>query len=238
MRLRQNGRPTTIPPKSLCFLCFLCVSRLYGFVLRLALRAFMSPAKSSADDALDDQVVGGPGHADADAKVDLPLGRNVKIDRRDNLLLLLRARIEAGHRAERAVILQAAADHLRKIVRNLDVGRELEALAHIRTMQGLIDGRIEGQIPASQLLVHNGTHLPRPGIFGKLPALIADLIREAQPDRPVPFFRNAKARAYMVAHPVPAVTGAGAGKDVEAGLKPVVEALRDFDGLMQRMVGG
>src|SRR5258708_39683235 len=126
MRLRQNGRPhdsslknPLLPPLPLRFKVLL-------FVLRLALRAFMSPGKPSADDALDDQVVGGSGYAHADAKVDLPLGRDVQIDRRNNLLLLLRDRIEAGHRAQRAVILQAAADHLREIVRYLYVRRELE----------------------------------------------------------------------------------------------------------------
>src|SRR5258708_27820745 len=42
----------------------------------------------------------------------------------------------------------------------------------------------------------------------------------------------------MVAHPVPSIAGAGAGKDVEAGLNPVVKTVSNLDGLMQSVVGG
>jgi len=40
----------------------------------------------------------------------------------------------------------------------------------------------------------------------------------------------------MVADPVPSITGAQTGKDIEPGLKPVIEAVRNLNGLMHCMV--
>src|SRR5215510_13161058 len=105
-------------------------------------------------------------------------------------------------------------------------------------MEGLAKGRIERQIPGADLLVDDGTHLPRPGIDGKFSALIADFVREADAHRPMPAIGSAEARPNMVANPLPAAAIAGAGEDIEASLKPRRKTLRNLDGFMPGVVGG
>src|SRR4030081_1623426 len=99
-------------------------------------------------------------------------------------------------------------------------------------MQRLIDGWIEREIPASDLLVDDGAQFQSPGICGELTALIANLIRKTQSHRPMPFRRDGNTRPDVVAYPVPSAARTCTGKDVKAGLKPVIPALGDFDGLM------
>ena len=53
----------------------------------------------------------------------------------------------------------------------------------------------------------------------------------------MPLLWNAKAGANMVTHPVPAISRAGTGKDIKAGLKPIIEAVRDLDGFVLGVVG-
>src|SRR5450631_1406597 len=54
----------------------------------------------------------------------------------------------------------------------------------------------------------------------------------------MPRLRNAEARTNVIADPLPPAVGLNAGEDVEAGFEPAIDALRNFDGLMFRMVGG
>src|SRR6185312_8371212 len=54
----------------------------------------------------------------------------------------------------------------------------------------------------------------------------------------MPLVWNAEARTYMVTHPVPAITRAGAGKDIKAGFKPVIPSLSNLNGFMHGMVRG
>src|SRR5436853_897618 len=105
-------------------------------------------------------------------------------------------------------------------------------------MQRLLNGGIEGQVPAAELLVHNGPYLPGPGVLGEYPPLVTNFVGEAHAYRPFPLLWYPHPRTYMVADPVPSITGAQAGKDIEACLKPVIEALGDLNGLMHCMVRG
>ena len=146
--------------------------------------------------------------------------------------------VEAGDRPQAAVVLEAEADLLDNVVADLEVGRELESLAHALAVQRAIEGGIERQIPAPQLLVHDGTDLPGPGVHRELPALVADLVRQAHPDRPVPALRYAHARANVVTDPLPSVAGAGRGENVPADFEPVVEAVRDLQGLVECVLRG
>src|SRR5947209_15632304 len=53
----------------------------------------------------------------------------------------------------------------------------------------------------------------------------------------MPPLRYAKTRANVVSYPIPAVTGTGTGKNIEAGLKPIVKSMSDLDSFMNGMVG-
>ncbi len=54
----------------------------------------------------------------------------------------------------------------------------------------------------------------------------------------MPIFGHAHARPDVVAHPLHAQPALLAGKDVEADLGPVVDSLRDLDGLVFGVIGG
>jgi hypothetical protein len=55
----------------------------------------MRPGKSAADDALDDQVIGGARRSDADSEVELPLRTEIDVDAGEELLLLIAQSIES-----------------------------------------------------------------------------------------------------------------------------------------------
>src|SRR5262249_35669052 len=150
-------------------------------------RGFLLPTESSPNDPFDDQMVGGAGQSPTDAEIDLPVRRNIQIDRGKNLLLLLSDRIKVADRPQSPVVFQAAGDYFGKIVGNFSIRGKLEALADVDTMKRLVDGRIEGKIPRPHLLVDNRTDLPGPCVLGKLTPLVPNLIGEAQADRPMPF---------------------------------------------------
>src|SRR5260370_11690918 len=109
---------------------------------------------------------------------------------------------------------------------------------NVFTVQGPVKSRVEVQIPTANLLIDDRAHLPGPGIRGKFAALIADFIRETKPNRPMPFFRNAHARANVVAHPLDPISIALVGKDVKAGFKPIREAMGNLNRFVLGVVGG
>src|SRR5258708_10979511 len=49
---------------------------------------------------------------------------------------------------------------------------------------------------------------------------------------------NPEPRPNMIANPLPATMGLNCGEDVEAGLKPVVDSLRNFNRFVLGVVGG
>ena len=61
------------------------------------------------------------GHADPDTEIEFPLGAEIHIDGRHDLLLLVPQGVEPRHRSEGAVVLQAAADLFEKGVTELEV---------------------------------------------------------------------------------------------------------------------
>ena len=183
-------------------------------------------------------MVGGACDADTEAEVDFPLGRHIQIDGGKNLVLL-----EAGGQKVRggaygAVVFKAAGDFFREDIADFCVGRKNEALADRFAMEGTIESGIEIEIPVAKLLVDDGAHLPCPGIGGKLAALIADFVGEAEADGPLPFFRDGHAGTDMVTDPLNALAAALRGEDIEADLKPIGEAMSDFDGFVLGVVGG
>jgi len=69
-----------------------------------------APVEAAAEDAFDDEVVGGGGGADADADVDLPVGRDVEVGDGEELLLLIVDGAGTGDVAVVGVVLEAGAD--------------------------------------------------------------------------------------------------------------------------------
>ncbi len=97
-----------------------CLPSLVGGVWRRPMGRLLSlvlpaPVETPAEDALDDPVIGRRGWSDADAEIDLPLRRDIEIDRRKDLLLLV---VQAGDVRDAAVVsvvLESSADFLVKL---------------------------------------------------------------------------------------------------------------------------
>jgi hypothetical protein len=69
-------------------------------------------------------VIGRACQTHAKAEIDLPLRRDIQINRGENLVLLLRDRIESGDLADRPAIFEARGDLGSEVVAELEVWRK------------------------------------------------------------------------------------------------------------------
>src|SRR5437870_5302974 len=145
-----------------------------------------SEVETIAENHLGNQAIRCARHANAEPKIDFPLGRKIQVNGGKDLLLLLANRVKAGDGAERSVIFDAAGDFLAEIVAEFEVRGENEPLIHARTVERPVESRIEREIPFAELPIHNRANLPRPSVRGIAAALPADLIRKADAHGPVP----------------------------------------------------
>ena len=198
----------------------------------------LAPGEAAADDAFDDEVVGGCCGTEADAEVDLPPGRDVEVGDDEELLLLVVEGVEAADASVVGVVFEASVDFFGEVVADLCAGSEGETLMDVGAVQGSFEGGVEGEVPAAEGLVDDGAYLPGPGVGGVDGALVADLGGEADADGPVPGGGDADAGTDVVADPLDTVAVLGAGEDVEAEFGPVVDALSEFEGLVLLVVGG
>src|SRR5438132_2927108 len=196
-----------------------------------------SEIETVAENHLRKQVIRRARHAHTQPKIDFPLRREIQIDRRKNLLLLLADGVETRDWTERAVILDSNGNSLGEIVTELEVGREHQPLIYSRTMKRPVKRGIEGEIPAADLPIHNWANLPRPGIGRISAALPADFFREADDDRQVELGRNTHAGTDMAANVIPSLTVFRGSENVKPGLEPVVEAVSYLDRFVQLVVG-
>src|SRR5580693_8315064 len=177
-------------------------------------------------------------HANAQSEVNFPFGRHIQVDHRENLLLLLRRRVEILRRSEYSVIFDYTRDFFRKVVTHLRVRRKDESLTRGRPIERFVESRVKCEIPASHLLIYDWTQLIRPGIRGKRGALIPELLRNAHAYRPMPTGWHSHARSNVIAHIVPSIPVLDRSKKIESGFKPVVEPVSDFESFVQLVVGG
>src|SRR5215470_11080376 len=175
--------------------------------------------------------------ADAKAKIHFPLRREVQVDGGKNLVLLLADGKKIGSRADGAVILKSAGDFLGEVVAELEIRREGDSLRNAVAVKGAVKRGIKGEIPPAGRLIDDRANLPGPGIGGKFSSLIADFIGKAQADGPIPLLGDVYAGTDVVADPLNALPAFFRSEDVETSLEPVVEAMCDFDGFMQLMIG-
>src|SRR5690348_9801944 len=182
---------------------------------QLPVRFAFGPTEPSADNAFNNEVVGGARCAPSYPEVYFPRWRDIQVNAGEELLLLISEWVETGDWSHSSIVFKSSAHHLREVIRNFYIRRKLKAAADIWSMQSLVECGIEREIPPSDFLIQDGPHLPGPGIFREFCSLIPDFVGQADANRPVPFFRNTKPGSNMVAYPVPTVAGTGAGEDVE-----------------------
>lgn len=198
----------------------------------------VSEIETVAEDHFGYQMVRGVRHSDAQTEIHFPFRRKVQIDGRKKLVLLLASRKKIGGRPDSSVVLEAPRDSLCEVVAELEIGRERHALVDTIPMKRPVKSRIEREVPRANLLIDDGPHLPGPCVC-RIPApLIANLVRKAEAHGPVPLFRNAHPRTNVVTDPVPSLAILRGSENVETGLEPVSETVRDFDGLVQLVIGG
>ena len=148
-------------------------------------------------------------------------------------MLLLRFQpVQVRNGSERAIIFGPECDHLGHLKADLGARRKREPFVRVCPMKRFFESRVNRNIPAAPLLIDNRPKFPRPGIFRKRASLISCFGRQAQSDRPLPFFRNADARTDMIAHPFPSFPWLNTGKDVKPGLEPRSEPVSNFERFM------
>lgn len=82
----------------------------------------VSPGKTPADNALDNQVIGRPGRTHSHSEVKFPLRPQVEVNGWEELLLLIFQWIETIQRSVGCVVLQSTADPLGEIEAHFGVG--------------------------------------------------------------------------------------------------------------------
>src|SRR5579864_706575 len=230
---------------SLC-LCFFVVRGFASLASRLiragclqARALLVGPREAASDNALHNEVVCGWREAPADSEVELPLRRKIEVDGGENLVLLLAQRVKFSRGASRAVILDSTGDLLRDVVTDLHGRRESPALVDIQPVQGPFKSRIEAKVPGAEGPVDDWAQLIGPGVGREGWADPADLLRDADANRPVPLLRNRKPWPDVVSHPLPSAVRLDAAEHVKTRFKPVVETLRDLEsfvlGVMRRL---
>src|SRR5207247_2676922 len=111
-----------------------------------------SKIEAIPQDHLGDKMVRAAGHPHTHAEVELPFRREVQVDGRKDLLLLVPQRVEACNRTERAVVFESGGDLGIEIVAELEVGRELESFLDAGSVERPVHVGVERPIPATQLL--------------------------------------------------------------------------------------
>src|SRR6516162_2876660 len=185
-----------------------------------------------------DQVVSRASETHSEAEVDFPLRSDVEVDGGKNLMLLLGYRIKSRHWAHRAVVFKAAGDLGSEVIAEFEIRRKDDSPMNAFAVKRAVERGVDGPIPSSDLLIDNRANFPSPRVDGKLPALVADFIRETDSHRPVPFGRNANARPNVVADPIPSLARARRSENIKSSLKPVGPSVGDFDCFVQSVVGG
>src|SRR5580698_6253259 len=120
--------------------------------------------KTPTNDALNNQMIGGSSRADSHSKVELPLWSQIEVNGRNELLLLIPQRTEICDRSIGSIVFESAGDSSCEVVAEFEIGREHKTLVHTWAMKRAVERGIEGQIPATDFLVHDGTDFPSPGI--------------------------------------------------------------------------
>src|ERR1017187_7212852 len=110
-----------------------------------------APLEPAANDRLHQHVVRPASYAHTDSKVDLPLRRNIQIERGHELLRLARERIEFSDRPQTAVVFQAEGHDLGEVPGNLCVGSELPSPSTFGPGVSLLERRVDGPIHAALL---------------------------------------------------------------------------------------
>src|ERR1035438_6353816 len=97
-----------------------------------------SEIKAITQNHLGNQVVGRTRKTNAQAEIDFPLWCDIQINRGENLVLLLRDRIESRHWAGRTVIFQTSRDLRSQIVAEFEIWRKDDALVPAFAVEGSV----------------------------------------------------------------------------------------------------
>src|SRR5215472_13266204 len=177
-------------------------------------------------------------HADAQTKIHFPFRRKVQIDGRKELMLLLSDGEKIRCRANSAIVFKSAGDFFCKVVAELEIRRERDALVDTIAVKRPVKRRIERDVPRADLLINDGPDFPGPSVGGIPAPLVANLVRKTCTDGPVPLFWHAHAGADVVADPVPSLAILRRSENIKTCFKPVREPVRNFDSLVYLVIGG
>src|ERR1035441_1981775 len=180
----------------------------------------LAPFESSANDRLHQHVVRPASYAHADSKVDLPLRRNIQIERGHELLRLAREGVEFSDWSQTTVVFETEGHDVGEVPGDLRVRSELPSPSSFGPGVGFLERRVDGPVQTPLLFVYDGPYLQAPDRTGEDRASISEFRRQADADRPVPAFRRSHSRPDVVANPLPSLVIWHRSEDVEPGLEP------------------
>src|ERR1039457_2695423 len=164
-----------------------------------------APLEASTDDGLDQHVVRPASYAHPDSKVDLPLRRNIQIERGHELLRLARERVEFSDWSQTTVVFETEGHDLGEVPRDLRVRSELPSPSSFGPGVSLLERGVDGPVQPPLLFVYDGPYLQAPDRAGEDRASISEFRRQTDADRPMPAFRCTHSRPDVVAHPLPSL---------------------------------
>src|SRR5215472_8564459 len=94
-----------------------------------------SKSKAIAQNHLGDQMIGGMRQANAQSEIHLPFRREVQINGRKDLVLLLTDRKKIRGRTDGAIVLESTCNSFREVVAELEVRRKDDSLRHTFAME-------------------------------------------------------------------------------------------------------
>src|ERR1700734_111561 len=117
---------------------------------------FVTPAAGLEIEAIPhyhfrDEMVSRSRNTNSEAKVYLPLRRDIQIDRGEDLLLLLRDSIEARDRPNRTLVFQSPRDFAGEVIAEFEIRRKDDALVHAFAVKRAVKRRVQGPIPSPDL---------------------------------------------------------------------------------------
>src|ERR1700722_18009245 len=106
----------------------------------------MRPVEAAPHNSLHDQVIGGRGYSHTYPEVDLPIRRNIQIDRRKKLLLLIVEGVEITQTPIVGIVFESARYVFVEVITELRAGSKTNPLRNVLPMKRSFESGVDGEI--------------------------------------------------------------------------------------------
>src|SRR5258707_8175047 len=154
-------------------------------------RSRMPPAEAPPEYDLGEQAVRRRGESDADPGIEFPLGAEIDVHGRKELLRTAVERRGVADRSESTVILERYCDARGHVERYEGVGGKAEPRSRSRALERAVDHGIERDVRAADPCIDDRADFLGPGVFRVRAPFISNLLRQSHPDDAVPTLGHA-----------------------------------------------